>query len=131
MKQYERKFWGLIKDHLLGDISRIENAADSGTPDVSGAYIEKDYWVELKATESLKEVRPETLLRSAQLVWHKRRVRQGSKIFVIVKYESLHKFIVYQLIKPDIYVTIGHYEKSGNGYPWEQFQEHLEFAIFN
>lgn len=50
MRLPEQKAWDLLKPRLPGDISRVENTADAGTPDATGAYIGIDYWVELKAT---------------------------------------------------------------------------------
>ena len=74
----ERTFWELIKDHLPGDVSRIENGADEGTPDVSGAY-GRDYWVELKVCFNKRDLaQVPSLLLASQVVWHLRRARHGS-----------------------------------------------------
>jgi hypothetical protein len=129
MKQLEHELWGLIKDKLIGDVSRIENAADSGTPDVSAAY-EKDYWVELKATESIKEIDVTTLLRPAQIVWHKRRAKQGTIIFVMVRY-SHDGIVIYQYVyDKNEYVKLACIEKDNHRhYDWNKFQETLKFAI--
>ena len=94
MRKPEQKFWDLLKKNnvLPGDVSRVENTADTGTPDISAAYHKiGDYWVELKAVEldfcdckkSLLD-----LLEDTQKVWHARRVKQGSKIYVMVRFND-------------------------------------------
>lgn len=92
----EQKFWELIKDHLPGDVSRVENNADDGTPDVTGAALGVDYWVELKVCDNLEKiVDPEKLLRPSQNVWNYRRVKNGSKIFIAVRYPNLGTIELY------------------------------------
>lgn len=96
MSQPEQQLWKLIKPHLPGDVSRVENMADEGTPDVSGAW-GIDYWIELKVCQNKKALAdPATLLRDSQIVWHLRRARQGSIIFVAVRYPKQKKIIVYK-----------------------------------
>jgi hypothetical protein len=91
LRKPEQKFWDLLKNNsvLPGDVSRVENTVDSGTPDISGAYW-KDYWVELKAVES--DYKPNMqvikLLEPSQIVWHARRVKHASIIFVMTKFNN-------------------------------------------
>jgi hypothetical protein len=89
----ERNFWRLIRDHLPGHKERVENAAVSGFPDVNGCSKGAEYWVELKAP-NVRTVTPddvdrvEKLLEDTQYVWHNRRVRQGGRVFVAIKYAT-------------------------------------------
>lgn len=90
----EKQFWKTIKKHLPGDLSRIENSADEGTPDVSGCD-DLDYWVELKVCNNkilFKDVKK--LLKPSQIVWHLRRGDKGSIIFVAVYYPNMKKLVV-------------------------------------
>lgn len=98
MRKPEQKFWDLLKKNnvLPGDISRIENTADVGTPDLTCAFPKRgDYWVELKAVE--KDWDQESninklvvnLLEQSQIVWHARRVKENSMIFVMVRYNNV------------------------------------------
>lgn len=89
----ENQFWNLLKKHLPGDVSRIENSADSGTPDVTGAWRKQpfdigiDFWIELKICSNKKIIRQaHELCNKSQLIWHFRRGKQGSLIFVMVRY---------------------------------------------
>jgi len=88
MNLTEQKFWKLIKPHLPGDVSRVENTADNGMPDISGSC-GIDYWVELKVCDNKgKERSVEKLLRPEQVVWHNRRVKQGACVIVLVRYKE-------------------------------------------
>lgn len=115
MNQPERNFWKLVKDHLPGDVSRIENIADVGTPDITGACYVGDYWVELKVCGNKEKARPvEKLLRPAQNVWHARRAKQGSIIFTLVKYEK--KILCYLAPETTPVLIL---EKIKNKWDWE------------
>jgi len=90
----EQNFWRQVKDHLPGDTQRIENVAGAGTPDVNGCADGHEYWVELKVNRNKKPIdqsMPNTkdgvmgLLEQSQYPWHNRRVRNGGKVFVLVK----------------------------------------------
>lgn len=107
----EQNFWKLIKKYLPGDVSRVENVADEGTPDVTGAFYNHDYWVELKVCKNEKKFRcPASLCGDSQLIWHLKREEQGSNIFLLVYYIRMKKIILYKY-KNGQYKLIGNYHK--------------------
>lgn len=124
MSKPEQTFWNLIKDHVPGDKSRVENISDPGMPDVSGVYGDRDYWIELKVCSNKGTVRhPETLLRPAQNVWIKRRVKHGSIVFVLVKYpnfetQEMHLYIA-KYAGFELYKV---FKKEKNQWLWFDFQ---------
>ena len=111
----EQNFWKLIKKHLPGDVSRIENIADNGTPDVSGACGGQDYWIELK-------IYPNKLSKE-QKVWHLRRMKQGSLIFTITYYPKRKP----KLIKMHVYLGdvlyVSNFKSVCGKFNWERFNE--------
>lgn len=84
----ESAFSKLLKPHLPGDVSRIESGStECGIPDISGTWDGIDYWVENKKCDNKKSLRNVlSLLEPEQKVWHLKRVKQGARIFVCVKY---------------------------------------------
>jgi hypothetical protein len=84
--QLERDLWKLVKPHLPGEVERVENLVSSGTPDVSGAFVDRDYWVELKVCRTKKLQDMDKLCSALQLRWHHRRAVQGSRVFVLVRH---------------------------------------------
>jgi hypothetical protein len=83
----EQKLWHDIRKFMPGCCERIENLVNDGTPDVSGSWSGVDYWIELKVCSNKKKLRdPAELCRPSQKVWHYRRIKEGARIFVIVKY---------------------------------------------
>lgn len=128
MKHLEQDFWKLIRDKLPGITERLEPVFGSGLPDVYGTY-EQSFFIELKATESLKIVDPQTLLRDSQIIWHKKHGRQGAIIFVMVKYRDGIKIYQY-LSLSDEYKEIGSIERNKNrSWDWTQFQDVIRFAL--
>ena len=125
----ERTFWELIKDHLPGDVSRIENGADEGTPDVSGAY-GRDYWVELKVCFNKRDLaQVPSLLLASQVVWHLRRARHGSIIYVAVRYPNMKRIIFYEYRKGDgIYYPIINLISKG-GFNWHDFEHKFKTIL--
>ena len=90
----EKDFWKQIKPYLPGRVYRIENSVDIGIPDVSGGYKDEitnkksDYWIELKRCRNKRMLTPpERLCRESQLIWHFNRGKQGSLIYIAVRYE--------------------------------------------
>ena len=133
MNKTEVKSWNLLRGHMPGDVSRVENLVDVGTPDVSGAWF-KDYWVELKVCPNKEKDRDVLkLLRPEQIVWHYKRGKSGSLIFVFVQYES--KFIVYRYFKADEvfpqgrYLKAGTYRKLKGKWEWAKFEHEFEELI--
>lgn len=102
----ESQFWALVKDKLLGDVERVENALTRGTPDVNGCFESHEYWLELKVLDDKGrcELRPE------QYLWHRKRQEHGGRVFVLARNESLLKlcqvqrnmemFEIWQCTKP-------------------------------
>lgn len=94
----EKDFYNRIKKFLPGDVSRIENIADEGTPDITCAYDGVDYWVETKVCDNIRDVRSvNKLLRKSQIVWHMRRCLQGSHVYTMVEYPKF--MVVYKAFK--------------------------------
>lgn len=127
----EQKFWDLIKDHLPGDASRVENLVDNGMPDISGCFA-IDYWIELKVCPNKEKHRSVlSMLRDSQIVWNLRRGKTGSLIFVLVKYTN---FIVIYKYEQKNFTTIDKLEHTyvelgiifnKQGYNWEKFKKIL------
>ena len=132
----EKRFWNLIKSHLPGDVSRIENIVDEGTPDVSGAWSNRDYWVELKICHNKKKLAdPTSLCRGSQLIWHLRRARHGSIIFLAVYYDVMGKIILYKYKLGDftkgeygLYIPVSVITKK-KGFNWEIFEYDIQLKI--
>lgn len=136
MNLTEQKFWYLIKDHLPGDTSRVENSVDNGMPDINGSYI-IDYWVELKVCNNKKAIRDiTTLLRDTQIVWNITRGKQGALIFVMVRYET--EIIIYKWNPerfnnrleniPEAYIELGRIKKE-KSFNWPLFKEIIKGQI--
>lgn len=127
----EQKFWSLIKDHLPGDVCRIENTTGSGVPDVSGCIYPVDYWVELKVCDNKKKYADITkLLRDSQCVWCYRRMfyNKNSKIFVAVKYVQMKRILVYKYNKLYSFEIISN-TPFNNGYNWQEIKTALEIHL--
>lgn len=129
MRVKEKQFWKTLKNHLPGDVSRIENVADKGTPDVSGAW-GQDYWVELKVCENKTKLRPvHSLLENSQYVWHHRRGKQGSIIYVAVYYPFMKRktFLYRYNGEHDKYIKI--YPIDDDKHDWSIFEVLLKIDI--
>lgn len=133
MNQDEVSFWNLIKKHVPGDACRVENYADTGIPDVSACWT-IDYWIELKVCNNKKKHRePKDLLRDSQKVWHYRRGKQGSIIFVMVKYSDSIDIFTWQWGKSDgilyTYEPRNIIRKEKGRFNWEQFKDVIMSVI--
>jgi hypothetical protein len=96
MNQLEVKFWKYIKDHLPGDVIRVENAADPGTPDVNGCIEGHEYWIELKVcTNKIKIVDPKSTLKDSQIIWHLNRGLQKGSILLLIRYPMQKMILLY------------------------------------
>jgi hypothetical protein len=119
MNKPEQQFWTLVKGHLPGDVSRIENIADVGTPDITGAYNGNDYWIELKVSENIRKIiSPDKLCRPAQIVWHTRRGKHDSIILILTRYPNTITIHRYANKK---YHILENFMKIKNKWPWEIF----------
>ncbi len=128
MRKPEQKFWDLLKNNkvLPGDISRVENTADVGTPDLSCAY-GKDYWVELKAVEDIYAGKRSDLLESSQRVWHARRVKMGSLIFVLTRYDDVIQ--IEKCVGTNLYQTLMIVSKIKNTFDYATIKKLIEGEI--
>lgn len=77
----ESDFWLQVKANLPGHMVRIENLAGIGTPDVNACHDGSECWLELKVAKG-----HQIYFRSAQIVFMTRRVAEGGRVFVLVKY---------------------------------------------
>jgi hypothetical protein len=89
MNRTEQRLWIRLKDLFPGVVTRVENVAMPGFPDVHGVY-NRDYWVELKVldTKNSNDKDPLILLRDTQIVWATKRLPFGVKIFILIGYKK-------------------------------------------
>jgi hypothetical protein len=128
MSRQEVNFWKQLKEYLPGEKERVENMAGEGMPDVSAVWDSHDYWVELKVcTNKIKIVNPTTLCREQQLVWHTRRGRHGTMIFIAVKYTFC--IVLYKWVSFEKYEEIIRIKKIGAGYNWDILTRALRIIL--
>jgi hypothetical protein len=123
LRKPEQKLWDKVHQYFPGDVSRVENVVDSGMPDVTAAYI-NDYWVELKV-EDIQAEKGNILkiLRPSQLVWHARRVKQCSIIFVLIEY--IDYIILYQCIAPSKYEGLLALPRDGRTFDYQKLNKEI------
>jgi Holliday junction resolvase len=80
----ESDFWLQCKANLPGHMVRIENVAGIGTPDVNACHNGVECWLELKVAKG-----HQIYFRSAQIVFMTRRVAEGGRVFVLVRYDKI------------------------------------------
>lgn len=80
----ESDFWLQCKSNLPGHMVRIENVAGVGTPDVNACHDGVECWLELKVAKG-----HQIYFRSAQIVFMTRRVAEGGRVFVLVRYDKI------------------------------------------
>ena len=123
MRQPEQQFWNLLKKHLPGEVSRVENICESGMPDVNGTWRGLDYWIELKVCDNKNKLRPvKSLLRTEQSVWITRRMRHGCRVYVFVRYPD--KIAMYHAIG-STFDMMGVYAKERNSFDWGSIELNL------
>jgi hypothetical protein len=83
----EQALWQLIKPYVPGHRERVENAAMVGGPDVNYCFNGKETWIELKVAKTENQDVLD-LLRPEQKIWHLKRVIQGGKVFVLIRYRN-------------------------------------------
>lgn len=131
MNKPEQKLWQMVKKQLPGEVSRVENIADSGDPDVSGAC-DGDYWVELKVSQNLYKFTPvEKLLRPSQFAWHARRVKHGTLIFVLTHYPKMLGGVLrlQRCIAPEVYEDLLIMKKQSNKFAWSMLVDTIKNEI--
>lgn len=123
----------LLKPHLLGQVSRMENAVGVGCPDIHSFYQGKDYWIELKC--HIRHYDGGMIfdkLRPSQQLWHLKRVKQKGIVYCIVRvgneitvYRSMD---VRRVIEAPIERYYVHYERifcEVKPWDWRDFQRAL------
>lgn len=136
MNLTEQNLWYKLKGYLPGDVSRIENMADVGMPDVNGTFV-LDYWIELKVCGNKSKLREvEDLLRETQLPWMMKRGKFGALIFVIVGYEE--QIVIYDfscdnkkgiLNKDKNFTVIGLIRKKNKSFDYTQLTSIIKKSI--
>lgn len=121
----ESALWKRLKDRIpdtqsdpksLLHISRIENSAGVGQPDVEGCHYGRHAWIELKSV--LRPKRPETIirpkLRDSQRDWHKFRTLAGGRShWVLIQVGERARSSLYLIpgkFYEQLYATEGEYE---------------------
>ena len=77
----ESTFWALMKTNLPGHVTRIENTAGIGTPDVNICHKGVEVWLELKVAKGHY-----IFLRTSQVAFCVRRVAEKGRIFFVTRY---------------------------------------------
>lgn len=90
----EAAFWQQCRDKIPGHVTRVENAAGNGMPDINVVAFGKEYWIELKIAKPCGRV----LVRKEQRVWMKYHLANGGKVVVLAKHGD--SYYVFQ--RPDI-----------------------------
>lgn len=91
----EAKFWNDIKNDVQavmkgGRVSRIENAAGTGQPDVNIAYQGIEFWVELKVGGGDDDKHAD--IKKSQKAWHMKQWANGGISFIWI-YSAQHRLI--------------------------------------
>lgn len=87
----ESTFWAGIRPKLLpyGDLERIENRVNIGTPDVNYCLLRVEGWIELKYKDEwpVREATPFRLphFTIEQLLWQERRHRAGGRVCLLAQ----------------------------------------------
>ena len=77
----EKEMWLSIRGAIgnVAHLTRIENAASFGTPDINVAFEGSEFWLETKIAHSGKfQIRP------TQLAWYIKHTRQCRNVFFLV-----------------------------------------------
>lgn len=95
MNRTEKLLWDRTKSLFPGVISRVENGATPGYPDVHGIYNGSDYWVELKVTKTkfssnIVNAYFLKLFQESQVVWALKRIKYARyrRLFLLVGFKS-------------------------------------------
>lgn len=90
----------LVKACPAGDLTRIENAVQLGTPDVNGCLWGTDFWCELKAADKWPKDPAKPLLlphyTRNQRLWIRKRGRAGGKVFLLLRVTNpVHEWLLF------------------------------------
>lgn len=87
----EKQLWKQLREKVgpYGDLTRIENLLEKGTPDVNGSIWGVDFWLELKEIDGWP-VRPATPVRidhytKEQRLWLRRRTLARGRAFLLLR----------------------------------------------
>lgn len=90
----ESQYWGdVVRPALMSvpnaDVTRIENAAATGTPDVTACVWQTDFWLELKNVVWPPK-RKDTIIRlehytREQRLWIRRRGLAGGRVYLLLR----------------------------------------------
>lgn len=111
-KARESSLWSWLKkaeDRLLNlHISRIENTAGFGTPDVEGCFNGKAFWIELKSaarpSSPTTKIRPK--FQPGQPNWHKKRHQAGGESFILLQVGSgagAKRYLLFGIFAKDLF----------------------------
>jgi len=117
MTEHELYRW--IHDHFSKsmDVTRIENIAGSGMPDLNLCHIGFEVWLECKCLPPRL-----VLLRPEQYAWGVRRANHGGLVFVIDRPVNEPVFFIWEF--PRIVVKpAGKYVRITNAPGWEINQD--------
>ena len=89
----EVKFWQQVRPYLSGHVTRIENAAGNGMPDVHVMDLGVEVWIELKIAKDNGTV----TVRKEQRVWMMYHRMNKGRCYVLAKHGSTY----YVFDKPD------------------------------
>lgn len=80
----EQALWALVRPYIPGHVERVENVANTGTPDVVFCFQGVTTWIELKVAAKTDD-KMEDLLRPEQKVWHLKHVTNRGNVFVLFR----------------------------------------------
>lgn len=79
----ESTLWTLIRDRLPGHLTRIENLAGIGQPDVNACYDGSEVWIELKMMKGNY-----LYFRTSQISFFSRRCKERGRVFVLARKDN-------------------------------------------
>ena len=90
MNQKEKAFYQTIRKGINDKchLSRIENVAGAGMPDLNIGYKGKDFWVELKHVDH-KRFPVSVDWRAQQIAFTMKRNWRGGKVFLFIRFHDL------------------------------------------
>jgi len=89
----EKRFWVYLREHGFdGHVTRIENTAGIGTPDVNLVRKGCEMWLELKVAPPGK-----VLIRKEQRVWGYHHAKNGGNVYVLSLWEKVINVYMYPL----------------------------------
>jgi Holliday junction resolvase len=130
MRKPEQRFWDHLHNNKLihGDVHRIENKVELGTPDVVACYKGTQVWIELKVGKPNQLL---TLIREEQFLWHIMHTFKGEgRVFVLLRYmDSINAYqVINKMAREDRYVLR---DVIQMGQMHEYVRKRLNLVLFN